>query len=150
MMSENPEQLPNVTIYTDGSCNPNPGPGGWAALLIFGKHQKTITGSEKSSTNNRMEITAAIQGLKALKTPSDVNIYTDSQYLKRGITEWLPSWRKRNWRRKDGALANADLWQDLDRATRPHRITWQWVQGHANNRYNELVDSLAKRAIPKK
>ena len=148
-MSNNSPKLAEVTIYTDGSCNPNPGPGGWAALLIYGKHQKTISGSEKHSTNNRMELTAAIQAIGALKIPSKVNLYTDSQYLKRGITEWLPSWRKRNWRRKGGTLANAELWQELDQAIKSHNITWHWIQGHANNRFNNLVDGLAKKAIQK-
>jgi len=141
--------LPCVTIYSDGACDPNPGPGGWAALLIFGKHQKTLTGSEHDTTNNRMELTAAIEALNALKTPCQVEFYTDSEYLKRGITEWLPRWRERGWQRKGGNLANADLWQALDAAIQRHAIVWRWVRGHAGDPYNTRVDLLAREAIPK-
>ena len=104
-------ELPRVTIYSDGACDPNPGPGGWAALLRYGNQQKEISGSEADTTNNRMELTAAVQALLSLKKPHRVDFYTDSQYLQRGITEWMPDWRKRNWRRKGGALKNLDLWQ---------------------------------------
>ncbi|NLG70649.1 MAG: ribonuclease HI [Chloroflexi bacterium] len=140
--------LPEVTIYTDGACSPNPGPGGWAALLRAGDQEKVLTGSEKQTTNNRMELTAAVRALQALKRPCRVKLYTDSEYLKRGITEWLPGWRKRNWKRKDGALANIDLWQALDSALQTHQISWHWVRGHAGNRDNERVDRLAREAIP--
>lgn len=142
--------LPLVTIYTDGACDPNPGPGGWAVLLRHGTREKTLVGSEAATTNNRMELTAAIQGLKALKRPSQVELYTDSEYLKRGITEWLPNWRARGWRRKGGKLANADLWQSLEEAMNPHQINWRWVRGHAGNRDNEKVDRLARQAIHRK
>jgi ribonuclease HI len=138
--------LPLVQIYTDGACDGNPGPGGWAALLRFGASEKVITGSQPSTTNNRMELTAAVQALQALNRPCQVTIYTDSQYLKRGITEWLPAWRLRGWRRKGGPLANADLWRALDAALQPHQVTWQWVRGHAGHRYNERVDQLAREA----
>jgi ribonuclease HI len=138
--------LPLVQIYTDGACDGNPGPGGWAALLRFGASEKVITGSQPSTTNNRMELTAAVQALQALNRPCQVTIYTDSQYLKRGITEWLPAWRLRGWRRKGGPLANADLWRALDAALQPHQVTWQWVRGHAGHRYNERVDWLAREA----
>lgn len=141
--------LPAVTIYTDGACDPNPGPGGWAALLRYGDHEKTLTGSEKATTNNRMELTAAIQALKALNQPCRVKFFTDSEYLKKGITEWMPGWRKRNWRRKGGALANIDLWKALDESIQPHQIEWHWVKGHAGNRDNQQVDKLAKQAISK-
>ena len=142
-------RLTNVTIYTDGACNPNPGPGGWAALLRYSKREKLLSGSVMNTTNNRMELTAAVQALQALTRPCRVDFYTDSEYLKRGITEWLQTWRARNWRRKSGALANADLWQALDAAIRPHQVSWHWVRGHAGNRDNIRVDRLAKQAIPK-
>jgi len=139
-----------VTIYTDGACSGNPGPGGWAALLRYGSHEKEISGSESKSTSNRMELTAAVQALNALKSSCKVNLYTDSEYLRRGITEWLPGWRARNWRRKGGKLANVDLWKALDAAIRRHDVQWHWVRGHAGNRYNERVDRLARQAIREK
>jgi ribonuclease HI len=138
----------HVTIYTDGACDPNPGPGGWAALLLFDSQEQILTGSEVETTNNRMELTAAIQALKALRKPSQVDFYTDSQYLKRGITEWIPNWRVRNWRRKGGKLANVDLWQALDEAIQTHQISWHWVKGHAGDRQNQRVDHLARKSIP--
>ena len=141
--------LPHVTIYTDGACDPNPGPGGWAALLRSGDQEKELTGSEQATTNNRMELTAAVRALQELKRPCRVDFYTDSEYLQRGITEWLPGWRRRNWRRKGGALANVDLWQALDAAMQSHHIRWHWVRGHAGNRDNERVDRLARQAIQK-
>jgi ribonuclease HI len=139
--------LPHVIIYTDGACEPNPGPGGWAALLLFGRHEKVLSGSEADTTNNRMELTAAVQALKALNEPCQVELYTDSEYLRRGITEWLPDWRRRGWKRKSGKLANIDLWQALDGSLTPHDIAWNWVRGHAGNRYNQRVDSLARKGI---
>lgn len=139
--------LPHVIIYTDGACDPNPGSGGWAALLRIKGVDKTLTGSEPDTTNNRMELTAAIQALQALKRPCRVDFTTDSEYLRRGITEWLPRWRARNWRRKGGALANVDLWQALSAATQSHQIEWHWVRSHARDRNNRLVDRLARRAI---
>jgi ribonuclease HI len=142
-----PENSSPVTIYTDGACEPNPGPGGWAALLRFGQHEKVISGSEASTTNNRMELTAAVQALQALKKPCRVEIYTDSEYLKRGVTEWLPGWKKRNWRRKGGELKNVDLWQALDRSISQHNITWRWIRGHSGHPENERVDKLAVEAI---
>ena len=142
-------QLPNVVIYTDGACDPNPGPGGWAALLRFGNREKELTGGEADTTNNRMELTAAIEALRSLNRPCRVDFYTDSEYLRRGITEWLPNWRARSWKRKGGKLANVDLWQALDEAIRPHDIEWHWVRGHAGNRYNQRVDRLARAAIRK-
>jgi ribonuclease HI len=139
-----------VTIYTDGACEPNPGPGGWAALLIYEGSEKTLTGSEVETTNNRMELTAAIQALKTLKQASQVNFYTDSQYLRRGITEWIPNWRARDWRRKGGKLANVDLWQALDNIIQTHKIDWHWVRSHAGDRNNQRVDYLARKSIPRK
>lgn len=136
-----------VTIYTDGACEPNPGPGGWAALLRYKDHEKILTGSEPATTNNRMELTAALRALEALKRPMKVKLHTDSEYLKRGITEWLPGWRRRGWKRKGGALANVDLWQALDAALQRHQVEWHWVRGHAGQVENERVDRLAKQAI---
>jgi ribonuclease HI len=140
-------ELPPVTIYSDGACEPNPGPGGWAALLIFGKHEKELCGSEGDTTNNRMELTAAVHGLAALKEPCQVDFYTDSEYLRRGITEWLPDWRRRGWKRKGGKLANVDLWQELEASLREHKISWHWIRGHSGNRYNERVDMLARKSM---
>ncbi len=140
-------ELPRVTIYTDGACDPNPGPGGWAALLRYKGHEKELSGGEPETTNNRMELTAAVEALRALKEPCQVQIFTDSEYVKRGITEWLAGWKKRGWRRKESALANIELWQALDQAMQPHQIEWNWVRGHAGNRDNQRVDWLAKRAI---
>jgi ribonuclease HI len=142
-------QLPTVVIYTDGACDPNPGPGGWAALLRFGRREKELTGNDADTTNNRMELTAAIEALNSLNRPCQVAFYTDSEYLRRGITEWLPNWRARSWKRKGGKLANVDLWQALDEAIRPHTIEWHWVRGHAGNRFNQRVDRLARAAIRK-
>jgi ribonuclease HI len=139
--------LPKVTIYTDGACEPNPGQGGWAALLLFGKHEKELVGSEKQTTNNRMELTAAVSALSALQDACQVDLYTDSEYLRRGITEWLPDWRRRGWKRKTGQLKNIDLWQALEGCLAEHKITWHWVRGHAGNQFNQRVDSLARKAM---
>jgi ribonuclease HI len=140
-------KLPKVKIFTDGACDPNPGPGGWAAILRFGDTEKELSGSEEQSTNNRMELTAAIEALRALKRPCRVDFYTDSEYLKRGITEWLENWRKRNWRRKGGKLANVELWQALDAESEKHEIEWHWVKGHAGHPENQRVDRMARSAI---
>ena len=144
------KDLQEVTIYTDGACDPNPGPGGWAVLLIYNKREQTLTGSERQTTNNRMELTAAIEALKALKKPSQVEFFTDSQYLRLGITDWIPNWRARNWRRKGGKLANVDLWQALDKYIQDHQINWHWVRGHSGNRNNQRVDRLARNSIQRK
>jgi len=144
-MAEN--ELSRVTIYTDGACDPNPGPGGWAALLHYKGYEKILTGGEPDTTNNRMELTAAVMALQTLKEPCRVELYTDSEYLQRGITEWLAGWKRRGWRRKDGTLANADLWQALDLTMQPHEIVWHWVKGHAGDRDNQRVDWLARGAI---
>ncbi len=140
-------ELRQVTIYTDGACEPNPGPGGWAALLVWGESQKELKGSEAHTTNNRMELTAAVKALCALKEPCRVDFYTDSEYLRRGISEWLPDWRRRGWKRKSGKLANIDLWQELETNLKEHVISWHWVRGHAGNRLNQRVDYLARKAI---
>ena len=147
MTDPGPNPVPVVRIYTDGACDPNPGPGGWAALLRSGEHEKILTGSERDTTNNRMELTAALRALETLKRPSRVELYTDSEYLRRGITEWLPGWRRRAWRRKGGELKNVDLWQALDAALSSHQVSWHWVRGHAGHRENERVDRLAREAI---
>jgi ribonuclease HI len=141
------ETLPQVVIFTDGACEPNPGSGGWAALLRFGGSEKLLSGSDPATTNNRMELTAAVQALQALKRPCQVEFFTDSEYLRRGITEWLPGWRQRGWKRKGGALANQELWQALESALAGHSIHWHWVRGHAGNRDNQRVDRLARQAM---
>lgn len=142
---------PQVTIYTDGACSGNPGPGGWGALLRFGNHEKELSGSAKETTNNRMEITAAVMAFRALKEPCQVDIYTDSEYLKKGITDWINNWKKLGWRRgspgKTKPLANADLWKELDQAITDHQVSWHWVRGHAGHTENERVDNLAVSAM---
>ena len=142
------DKLPLVKIFTDGTCKFNPGPGGWAAILRFGDIEKVLTGGDAQTTNNRMELTAALQALKILNKPCEVEIYTDSQYLRRGISEWLPQWRARGWKRKGGGLANIDLWQALDQATRGHQVRWYWVRGHAGHPNNERADRLARQSMP--
>jgi len=139
-----------ATIFTDGSCEPNPGPGGWAALIRYSDGKEIrLSGGEKKSTNNRMELTAALEALRAIKESVDVVIYTDSQYLQKGITEWLPGWKARNWKRKGGALANQELWMSLDKEIARHNILWKWVKGHAGNVGNQIVDQLARTAMAK-
>ena len=142
---------PQVIIYTDGACSGNPGPGGWGALLQFGKHEKELSGGERETTNNRMEITAAVMALRSLKEPCKVDLYTDSEYLKKGITEWIENWKKLGWRRgspgKTRSLANADLWKELDQAINAHEINWHWVKGHAGQSGNERADRLAVGAM---
>jgi len=138
---------PVVKIYCDGACWGNPGPGGWASILIAPGHSREISGAELRTTNNRMEITAALEGLRALKQPSIVHFFTDSSYLVNAATVWLQGWKARGWRRKDGVLLNADLWQELDREVAKHDVTWTWVKGHAGDRYNERADKLATDAI---
>ncbi|HLD94202.1 MAG TPA: ribonuclease HI [Anaerolineales bacterium] len=139
--------MAHLTIYSDGSCLGNPGRGGWAALIREGSSEQVLTGSEAQSTNNRMELTAALRALEALSGRSQVDFYTDSEYLRRGITEWLPGWRARGWKRKGGRLANVELWQALDRAIERHQIHWHWVKGHSTNKDNQRVDKLAREAM---
>ena len=134
-----------VIIYTDGSCDPNPGPGGWAALILFDDKEELLSGFDPQSTNNRMELQAAIQGLRNLKTEGSIILYTDSQYVRKGITEWMENWVSRNWKRKGGALANVDLWKELAKETQNRGIEWRWVKAHNGNRYNELVDRKARQ-----
>jgi ribonuclease HI len=136
-----------VELFTDGACRGNPGPGGWAALLRYGGHEKALSGGERLTTNNRMELTAAIEGLEALKRPCRVRLCTDSQYVMKGITEWLARWKRRGWKTADGnAVKNVDLWRRLDEAQARHRVDWEWVRGHSGHPENERVDSLAREA----
>ena len=139
---------PSVTIFTDGACSGNPGPGGWGALLLFNGEEKELTGGKFETTNNRMELMAAIQGLQALKKPCQVRLVTDSNYVKEGITTWIHNWKKNGWRtagRKP--VKNADLWQDLDTAIARHDITWEWVRGHTGHPENERADALANQGM---
>jgi len=137
-----------VEIYTDGACRGNPGPGGWAALLIAGDREKEITGAENHTTNNRMELQAVIAALQALKRPAEVRLYTDSQYVRRGVLEWLAQWKTRGWKTANkGAVKNQDLWELLDQEVAKHRIEWHWVPGHAGIAGNERCDVLANAAI---
>ncbi len=140
--------MKSVEIYTDGACRGNPGPGGWAALLLFGEHEKVLQGAEAETTNNRMELTAAVQALNALTRGCPVVLHTDSEYVRTGITEWLPQWKARGWKTAaKKPVKNQDLWQALDVAAAAHRIDWRWVRGHAGNPGNERVDQLANEAI---
>ncbi|MDE3060503.1 MAG: ribonuclease HI [Pseudomonadota bacterium] len=138
----------HVEIYTDGACSGNPGPGGWAAILVHGQAEKEITGAEAHTTNNRMELMGAIGGLEALKGPCRVDLYTDSSYVQKGITEWLPGWKRKGWKTADNKpVKNADLWQRLEEAAAPHEVDWHWVRGHAGHAYNERADKLAVGAL---
>ena len=137
-----------IEIFTDGACRGNPGPGGWGALLRAGKHRKELWGGELDTTNNRMEMTAVIESLKALKMPSDVVLTTDSQYVRKGITEWIVGWKKRNWMTASRQpVKNVDLWKQIDALAQQHSIDWRWVKGHSGHAENELVDQLANRGI---
>ena len=139
---------PEVEIWTDGACSGNPGPGGWAALLRYGDHERTLSGAEPRTTNNRMELLAAIRALEALRRPCRVRLVTDSEYLKKGITEWLPRWKARGWRTSERKpVKNADLWRRLDELATRHHVEWEWVRGHAGHPENERVDRLARAAL---
>jgi len=139
--------MEKVTIYSDGGADPNPGYGGWAAILRFGRHEKVLTGSAPDTTNNRMELQAAIAALGALTRPSHVDFYTDSQYLRRGIGEWIEGWARRGWKGEGGRpIANVDLWKRLWELSQEHEIEWHWVRGHSGDRLNERVDELAREA----
>ncbi|HEX5845038.1 MAG TPA: ribonuclease HI [Rhodoplanes sp.] len=138
----------HVTIHTDGACSGNPGPGGWGAILEWNGHRRELKGGEPHTTNNRMELTAAIMALAALKRPCTVAIHTDSQYLRQGITGWILSWKRNGWRTADKKpVKNVDLWQRLDAALAPHTVRWHWVRGHAGHDLNERADELAREAI---
>ncbi|MBK7953067.1 MAG: ribonuclease HI [Candidatus Accumulibacter sp.] len=137
-----------VTIYADGGCRGNPGPGGWGALMQAGNREKEIWGSEALTTNNRMELTAAIRALEALKRPATVDLHTDSQYVQKGISEWIHNWKRNGWRTSEKKpVKNADLWQRLDELSGVHQIKWHWVKGHAGHIGNERADALANRAM---
>jgi ribonuclease HI len=146
---KSPPQAPEVEIFTDGACRGNPGPGGWGAILRYGTTEKELSGGDSATTNNRMELTAAIAGLEALKRPCRVRLYTDSQYVRDGISRWLHRWKARNWRTADNKpVKNVDLWQRLDEAAAAHDIDWVWVRGHAGHPENERADALARAAVP--
>ena len=139
---------PDVVIYTDGACSGNPGPGGWGAILISGEHRRELCGGEGATTNNRMELTAAIRALAALKRPCKVELHTDSQYVRQGITEWLAGWKARGWRTAAKApVKNEDLWRELDSARARHDVAWRWVKGHAGHPLNERADELARKGL---
>jgi len=139
-----------VHIYTDGACRGNPGPGGWGVLLRYGDKEKTLSGAELNSTNNRMELRAAIEGLNALKKSCKAVVVTDSQYVKQGITEWIHTWRKKGWKNSLGKpVKNQDLWLELEHALERHEVEWQWVKGHSNHPENDIADELARFAIDK-
>ncbi len=140
--------MSEVTIHTDGACRGNPGPGGWGAVLQAGDREKELWGGIEDTTNNRMEMTAAIEALDALKRPCRVTLVTDSTYVKKGITEWMDNWKRRGWRTATGKpVKNVDLWQRLDDAVRRHEVEWRWVKGHAGDAMNERADALANRGI---
>lgn len=137
-----------VEIFTDGACRGNPGPGGWGVLLRFALEEKRLCGGELHTTNNRMELQAVIEGLDALKYPCKVSLTTDSQYVKSGFNEWLPNWKRSNWRTRNGRpVKNKDLWQSLDRAANEHQITWYWIKGHSGHPENEIADQLANKGV---
>ena len=136
--------MDKVTVYTDGACSGNPGPGGWAAVLIAGSHKKEISGGEARTTNNRMELLGVISALELLKRPCEVELFTDSQYIARAVNEgWLRGWKARGWKRKEGELKNPELWQRLDGLLSRHQVTFRWVKGHAENELNNRCDELA-------
>ncbi len=137
-----------IDIWTDGACSGNPGPGGWGAILISGPHRKELSGGEGLTTNNRMELTAAISALEALKKPCAVDLHTDSEYLRNGVMKWMAGWRRNGWRTADKKpVKNQDLWERLDAAIKAHQIEWHWVKGHAGNELNERADELAREGM---
>ena len=143
------ERQDPVVIYTDGGCEPNPGIGGWGAVLLYKGKRRELSGGERESTNNRMELMAAIAALETLKRPCHVELHTDSEYLKRGVTEWMPRWKRAGWRRGTKPLKNVELWQRLDEALQRHQIDWRWVRGHTGIEENERCDELASAEIRK-
>ena len=137
-----------MELFTDGACKGNPGPGGWGALLRYGGVEKPLSGGEQMTTNNRMELTAAIRGLEALREPCQVDLTTDSQYVRQGITQWLPAWKQRGWKTAaKKPVKNDDLWRQLDDLVQLHRVAWHWVRGHSGHRENEIADQLANQGI---
>lgn len=140
--------MKKVELYTDGACRGNPGPGGWGVLLRYAEQERELYGYQATATNNQMELMAAIRGLEALKQPCEVTLTTDSKYVLQGMTEWLAGWKRKGWKSASGQpVKNQDLWQRLDTAAQPHKITWSWVRGHTGHPDNERVDGLANRAI---
>lgn len=140
--------MKRIEIFTDGACRGNPGPGGWGALLRYGEHERELYGGEPDTTNNRMELMAAIRALETLREPCDVDLTTDSEYVRKGISEWLPAWKARNWKTSDRKpVKNADLWQQLEQAAARHTVRWHWVKGHSGHDENERADQLANRGI---
>jgi ribonuclease HI len=139
--------MKHVIVYTDGACEGNPGPGGWGVVMMYGQHRKELSGAAPATTNNRMELEASIQALEALKVPCQVDLHTDSQYVKNGITQWINGWKATGWRtaNKD-PVKNVDLWKQLDAAVAKHEVTWHWVKGHAGHEHNERCDQLAVAA----
>jgi ribonuclease HI len=137
-----------VQIYADGACKGNPGPGGWGAIVRTAGVERELCGGERQTTNNRMELTAVIRALESLEAPSTVEVYTDSQYVQKGISEWLQDWKRRDWRTADKKpVKNVDLWQSLERVAAAHRVTWHWIKGHAGHAENERADALANRGV---
>jgi ribonuclease HI len=140
--------MTSVEIFTDGACRGNPGPGGWGVLMRFGNEEKSLCGGESETTNNRMELTAVIEGLLALKRPCEVKVTSDSTYVLKGVQEWMPNWKKRGWKTASKQpVKNVDLWQKLDAVIGEHKIDWRWVKGHSGHRENEIADQLANRGI---
>ncbi len=140
--------LKKIEIFTDGACKGNPGAGGWGALMRFGDVEKELFGGERETTNNRMELTAAIKALEALTQPCEVTLTTDSQYVRKGITEWMQGWKRKNWRTAGGkSVKNQDLWMALDQLNQTHQIRWNWVKGHSGHRENEIADELANKGV---
>jgi ribonuclease HI len=140
---------PTVIVYTDGACKGNPGPGGWGAWLRAGDHEKELFGGERNTTNNRMELTAVIEALASLKRSCKVAIYTDSEYVRKGMTEWMTNWQRRGWKTADGKpVKNMELWQRLDALRKLHEVDWHWVRGHTGDPGNERADALANRGVP--
>jgi len=138
-----------VEIYSDGACRGNPGPGGWGAIVRFNNHEKELSGGERATTNNRMELTAVIRALESLEPPRRVRVYTDSQYVQKGISEWIGGWKRKGWRTADKKpVKNVDLWKQLDELNSAHRVEWHWVKGHAGHPENERADALANQGIP--
>ena len=139
---------PKVIVHTDGACRGNPGPGGWGAVLHYGKHVKTMCGGELDTTNNRMELMGAIAALEALSKPCNVELHTDSQYVMKGITQWISGWKARGWKTADKSpVKNVDLWQRLDAARARHTVDWRWIKGHAGHEHNEHADELARQGM---
>jgi len=142
------EEAEAIDLFTDGACSGNPGPGGWGAILRWRGHEKELSGGEAATTNNRMEMLAAIRGLEAIKRPARVNVHTDSQYVMKGITQWVKSWKARGWKTADKKpVKNEDLWKRLDAARLRHEVDWRWIKGHAGHEHNERADELARRGL---